>query len=72
MRIILATNTSKTTVKKSDGKYQINGIPITVDNATMNRVKYPADENAKGMKTLSGCSIGFAARFAARVAARVA
>ena len=54
MRIILATNTSKTTVKKSDGKYQINGIPITVDNSIMNNIKYPADENAKGMKTLNG------------------
>lgn len=54
MRIILATNTSKTTVKKSDGKYQINGIPITVDGAIMNNIKYPADENAKGMKTLNG------------------
>jgi len=54
MRIILATNTSKTTVKKSEGKYQINGIPITVDNSIMNNIKYPADENAKGMKTLNG------------------
>lgn len=53
MRIILATNTSKTTVKKVDGKYQINGIPVTVDNAVMNGIKYTAEENAKGMSTLN-------------------
>jgi len=54
MQIILATNTSKTTVKKSDSKYQISGIPITVDNAVMNNILYPASENAKGMKSLNG------------------
>jgi hypothetical protein len=54
MRIILATNTSKTTVNKTDGKYQINGIPVTVDDAIMNGIKYPADENKKGMQSLNG------------------
>mgnify|MGYP003122484279 CR=1 FL=1 len=54
MRIILATNTSKTTVKKSGGKYIVSGIPITVDNAVMNDILYSANENAKGMKTLNG------------------
>lgn len=54
MRIILATNTAKTKVTKADGKYKITGIPITVDNATMNKIKYTAEENAKGMSTLNG------------------
>ncbi len=54
MRIILATNTAKTKVSKANGKYQINGIPVTVDNAIMNGIKYTAEENAKGMKTLNG------------------
>lgn len=54
MRVILTTNTNKTSVKKADGKYQINGIPVTVDNAIMNNIKYTAEENAKGMKTLNG------------------
>jgi len=54
MRIILATNTAKTKVSKVNGKYQINGIPVTVDNAIMNNIKYTAEENAKGMKTLNG------------------
>ena len=54
MRIILATNTAKTKVTKLDGKYKITGIPITVDNATMNKIKYTAEENAKGMSTLNG------------------
>ena len=54
MRVILNTNTNKTSVKKADGKYQINGIPVTVDNAIMNGFKYTAEENAKGMKTLNG------------------
>ncbi|QDP48225.1 MAG: hypothetical protein Unbinned6437contig1000_79 [Prokaryotic dsDNA virus sp.] len=54
MRVILTTNTNKTSVKKADGKYQISGIPVTVDNAIMNGFKYTAEENAKGMKTLNG------------------
>ena len=54
MRVILTTNTNKTSVKKAGGKYQINGIPVTVDNAIMNGFKYTAEENAKGMKTLNG------------------
>lgn len=57
MRVILTTNTNKTSVKKADGKYQINGIPVTVDNAIMNEIKYTAEENAKGMKTLKGMPI---------------
>ena len=44
MRIILATNTAKTKVTKANGKYQITGIPITVDNAVMNKIKYTAEE----------------------------
>lgn len=54
MRVILVSNTSKSKVEKTDGKYKITGIPITVDNATMNRIKYPADENQKGMPTMVG------------------
>ena len=54
MRVILVSNTSKSKVEKADGKYKITGIPITVDNATMNRIKYPADENQKGMPTMVG------------------
>ena len=54
MRIILVSNTSKSKVEKTDGKYKITGIPITVDNAKMNRIKYSADENVKGMPTMVG------------------
>lgn len=50
----LITNTAKSTVTELDGKYIINGIPITVDNATMNNILYPADENEKGMPSMVG------------------
>lgn len=54
MRVILISNTSKATVNKVDGKYQVKGIPITVNNSKMNRVLYPEDENSKGMHTMNG------------------
>lgn len=54
MRVILISNTSKATVNKVDGKYQVKGIPITVNNSKMNRVLYPEDENSKGMPTMNG------------------
>ena len=54
MRVILISNTNKATVTKKDGVYNIKGIPITVNNSTMNRVLYPEDENAKGMPTMNG------------------
>lgn len=54
MRVILISNTNKATVTKKDGAYNIKGIPITVNNSTMNRVLYPEDENAKGMPTMNG------------------
>ena len=54
MRVILISNTNKATVTKKDGLYNIKGIPITVNNSTMNRVLYPEEENAKGMPTMNG------------------
>lgn len=51
---ILLSNTSRATVAKSDGKYSITGIPITVDDVVMNRVKYDKNWNAKGMPTMAG------------------
>mgnify|MGYP000277132481 CR=1 FL=1 len=54
MRVILISNTNKATVNKVDGKYQIRGIPITVNGAIMNGILYTEEENSKGMPTMNG------------------
>lgn len=53
-KLLLTANVNKSQVSKTDTHYKITGIPITVDNAVMNGVLYPADENAKGMNSMIG------------------
>ena len=55
MRINLYTNVSKSQIRETEaGIWQILGIPMTVDNAVMNGILYPEDENAKGLNSYRG------------------
>ena len=53
-KILLTANVNKSQISKTETHYKITGIPITVDNAIMNGVLYPADENEKGMNSMVG------------------
>lgn len=53
-KILLTANVNKSQISKTETHYKITGIPITVDNAIMNGVMYPADENEKGMNSMVG------------------
>lgn len=53
-KILLTANVNKSQISKTETHYKITGIPITVDDAVMNGVLYPADENAKGMNSMVG------------------
>jgi len=53
MRVNIFTNTSKAKEVQS-GIWQIQGIPMTVDNAVMNGIYYDKAENAKGLKSYRG------------------
>lgn len=55
MKINLFTNTQKSQFRDmGDGRWQILGIPITVDNAVMNGIFYGAEDNAKGLASYRG------------------
>lgn len=50
--IAFFTNVKKTQIKESDSHFDIEGVPVTVDNAVMNGLLYSAEHNEKGMKTI--------------------
>lgn len=55
MRVNFVTNVGKSQLKdKGDGFWVVQGVPMTVDNAVMNGILYPADENAKGLNSYKG------------------
>lgn len=55
MRVNFVTNVGKSQLKdKGDGFWIVQGVPMTVDNAVMNGILYPADENAKGLSSYKG------------------
>ena len=53
-KVLLQTNVSKSMIVSTDTHFKIKGIPITVNEAVMNGVLYPADENERGMNSLVG------------------
>ena len=50
--ISLFTNVSKTQIKETDTHFNIEGVPVTVDDAVMNGIHYSADNNKKGMPSI--------------------
>jgi hypothetical protein len=50
--ITLFTNVGKTQIKETDTHFNIEGVPITVDNAVMNGLLYSAEDNKRGMPTI--------------------
>lgn len=50
--IRLFANVGGTQIEDKDDHFLIRGIPITMDGAVMNGIRYPAEENEKGMQTL--------------------
>lgn len=55
MRVNFVTNVGKSQLKdKGDGFWVVQGVPMTVDNAVMNGILYPADENSKGLNSYKG------------------
>lgn len=50
--ISLIANVGATQIHNKDDSFVIEGVPITVDNAVMNGIRYPAEENEAGMKSL--------------------
>ena len=53
-QIILRANVNRSQIEITPTHYNIKSIPITVDDAVMNRVHYSAEENAKGMPSMNG------------------
>lgn len=53
-QIILRANVNRSQIDITPTHYNISGIPITVDDAVMNRVHYSKAENAKGMPSMKG------------------
>ena len=51
-KILLQTNVRKSMISQEGAYFRIKGIPITVNNAVMNGVLYPQDENEKGMNSM--------------------
>lgn len=55
MRVNFYTNACTSKFKDNGGGiWALQGIPMTVDNAVMNGIYYPEDENAKGLNTYKG------------------
>lgn len=55
MKIKIYTNTQKSQFRNiGDGKWQITGIPMTVDDEVMNGILYEKDENIKGLNSYRG------------------
>ena len=52
--IRLVTNVKKSQISDDGEFFKIKGIPVTVNNAVMNGLLYPEDENAKGMPSING------------------
>lgn len=52
--IRLVTNVNKSQISDDGEFFKIKGIPVTVNNAVMNGLLYPEDENAKGMPSING------------------
>ena len=50
--ISLIANVSATQITDKGDKFVIEGVPITVDDAVMNGIRYPAEHNEAGMKSL--------------------
>lgn len=52
--VTLVSNVSKTMIKETDTHFMIRGIPITVNNQTMNSVLYEESEMKKGLPSMVG------------------
>lgn len=52
--IRLVTNVGKTQISDDDEFFNLSRIPVTVDDAVMNGLHYPEDENEKGIPSLAG------------------
>lgn len=50
--ISLFTNVSKTQIKETETHFNIEGVPVTVDDAVMNGIHYSAENNKKGMPSI--------------------
>ncbi|MDB4306043.1 prefoldin subunit [bacterium] len=50
--VILVSNVGKSQIRDTGTHWEIKNIPVTVDGAVMNGILYPANENAKGLKSL--------------------
>ena len=50
--ISLFTNVSKTQIRETDTHFNIEGVPVTVDDAVMNGIHYSAENNKKGMPSI--------------------
>jgi len=46
------TNVGKTQIKETDTHFNIEGVPVTVDDAVMNNILYSAENNRAGMPTI--------------------
>lgn len=52
-QIHLNSTIRKGQIVDNGNHWLIRGIPVTVDNALMNGIRYPAEENAKGLPTIN-------------------
>lgn len=52
--IRLVTNVGKTQISDDGEFFKLSRIPVTVDDAVMNGLHYPEDENEKGIPSLAG------------------
>lgn len=52
-QIMINSTITKGQIVDNGSHWIIQGIPVTVDNAVMNGITYPADENAKGLPTIN-------------------
>ena len=50
--ITLFANISKTQIKETDTHFNIEGVPVTVDDAVMNGIHYSAENNKLGMPSI--------------------
>jgi hypothetical protein len=50
--ISLFANISKTQIKETDTHFNIEGVPVTVDDAVMNGIHYSAENNKLGMPSI--------------------
>ena len=50
--ISLFANVSKSQIKETDTHFNIEGVPVTVDDAVMNGIHYTAKNNKLGMPSI--------------------